>query len=57
MKSSFDTSLVKALPLIQYDYTPLVLSTSINFVNSHYNIKFEKIWLQQKGLVELFTLW
>jgi hypothetical protein len=52
----FNNYLVRALPLIQSDHTPLILST-IHIFNSHFQIKLKKIWLQQDRFKDLFTIW
>jgi hypothetical protein len=56
-QAHFPHSLFKSLPLLQSDHIPLVLIPQAFQLSTQIPIKFEKLWLQQKGFRELFTLW
>jgi hypothetical protein len=43
--------------MLQSDHTLLILCTSSNIFNAHFNFKFEKTWLKEQGFKELFSLW
>jgi hypothetical protein len=48
---------VKFLPLVQSDHTPLVLYSHKQNFHTNFPIHFEKYWLQQHIFIDLFMTW
>lgn len=56
-KKQFSLSIIKSLPRLQSDHTPLLLFTDISSSHNNTHIKFESIWLSQEGFKELLVEW